>query len=170
MQGMAADDSSWCLGVARCDSRISSVASVAVGGIATMPNDTPKRLRPCSTPPRAHRPPLPPPVPHNRTQHGFLDLAADVMAENPGYCQTLLQPELREYLEAAILRKSSPADALRRCGYWRGRGAVAAGWPPARTLCANTVVSVLLWSSLLRIAGRKHLVLGLYYTSQAGLR
>lgn len=37
-------------------------------------------------------------------QHGFLDLAADVMAENPGYCSTLLTKVCRRNVWHRVVR------------------------------------------------------------------
>ncbi|KAI8470715.1 MAG: flagellar associated protein [Monoraphidium minutum] len=47
-------------------------------------------------------------------RHPFLDLAADVMADNPGYCATLLSKDLSEFLSALVARSSAPDEALAR--------------------------------------------------------
>ncbi|KXZ54715.1 hypothetical protein GPECTOR_4g783 [Gonium pectorale] len=46
--------------------------------------------------------------------HGFYDLAADVLAENPQYAAKLLSQDLYDYLQAAIGRHKSPEEAFRR--------------------------------------------------------
>lgn len=46
--------------------------------------------------------------------HGFYDLAADVLAENLQYASKLLSPDLHDYLQATIMRQSSPEEAFRR--------------------------------------------------------
>ncbi|CAD7705097.1 unnamed protein product [Ostreobium quekettii] len=49
-----------------------------------------------------------------KPQHGFYDLAADVMAENEHLVAKHLHPELYAYLEAVIMKQTSPEEALRR--------------------------------------------------------
>ncbi|KAK9814353.1 hypothetical protein WJX72_004394 [[Myrmecia] bisecta] len=46
-----------------------------------------------------------------KPQHAFYDLAADVMAENPHLVAKHLSKELLEYLDAAILKQTSPEEA-----------------------------------------------------------
>eukprot|EP00878_Enallax_costatus_P023017 GHUV01024462.1.p1 GENE.GHUV01024462.1~~GHUV01024462.1.p1 ORF type:complete len:609 (+),score=194.63 GHUV01024462.1:460-2286(+) len=54
-------------------------------------------------------------------QHGFLDLAADVMAENPEYCSTLLDRDLLELLQCLITGKRQPESALQQLDVLAGR-------------------------------------------------
>eukprot|EP00775_Hariotina_reticulata_P014290 gene14290-17_t len=54
-------------------------------------------------------------------QHSFLDLAADVMAENPAYTNSLLSKELRELLQCLINRKQQPDTALQQLDELSGR-------------------------------------------------
>lgn len=47
-------------------------------------------------------------------KHGFLDLAADVLAENPQYVASLLSKDLQVFLDASLLRQANPEEAFRR--------------------------------------------------------
>lgn len=48
-----------------------------------------------------------------KPQHGFYDLAADVIAENPGYVTQLVKQDLHDFLEATLMRQSSPDAAFK---------------------------------------------------------
>eukprot|EP00879_Flechtneria_rotunda_P021336 GHRR01022486.1.p1 GENE.GHRR01022486.1~~GHRR01022486.1.p1 ORF type:complete len:564 (+),score=204.45 GHRR01022486.1:745-2436(+) len=54
-------------------------------------------------------------------QHGFLDLAADVMAENPGYCSSLLDKDLLELLQCIINGRQQPDASLQQLDELAGR-------------------------------------------------
>ncbi|MEW5303639.1 MAG: hypothetical protein WDW36_006311 [Sanguina aurantia] len=49
-----------------------------------------------------------------KPQHAFYDFAADVIAENANYVNKLLSQDLQDYLQASIMRSSSPEEAFRR--------------------------------------------------------
>lgn len=49
-----------------------------------------------------------------KPMHAFYDLAADVIAENPQYVSKHLNQDLQDYLQATIMRASSPEEAFRR--------------------------------------------------------
>ncbi|GBG84433.1 hypothetical protein CBR_g38718 [Chara braunii] len=49
-----------------------------------------------------------------KPSHGFYDLAADVMAENTHLTYQNLSQDLYEYLDATILRQTSPEEAYRK--------------------------------------------------------
>jgi len=53
--------------------------------------------------------------------HAFYDLAADVIAENPQYVAKHLNQDLQDYLQATIMRSSSPEEAFRRFDDLGGR-------------------------------------------------
>ncbi|GAX75265.1 hypothetical protein CEUSTIGMA_g2710.t1 [Chlamydomonas eustigma] len=53
--------------------------------------------------------------------HGFYDLAADVIAENPQYVAKHLNQDLQDYLQATIMKNSSPEEAFRRYDELGGR-------------------------------------------------
>lgn len=83
-------------------------------------------------------------------RHTFLDLAADVMADNPGYYQTLLTKVggLHAVLMpsaaalqlgcAASKRAATLCGELKRCGWMCGAYHFAPLTPPPPTPCART--------------------------------
>jgi tetratricopeptide repeat protein 30 len=60
-------------------------------------------------------------------RHGYLDLAADVLAENVALHQTCLSQDLYEYLEATILTQSQPQE-VRACVHACVRACLSAWW------------------------------------------
>ncbi|WIA22247.1 hypothetical protein OEZ85_004572 [Tetradesmus obliquus] len=54
-------------------------------------------------------------------QHGFFDLAADVMAENPGYCSSLMDKDLLELLQCLINGRQQPEASLQQLDELAGR-------------------------------------------------
>lgn len=49
-----------------------------------------------------------------KPQHAFYDLAADVMAENPQQTATLINKDLQDFLEAAVMRQKAQEESFRR--------------------------------------------------------